>query len=188
MNQQEKKNLIKAGEVAFSRIEKINSELLTMTYGALVVQLMKDFENVDEVNVQLEKMGYKIGIRLIDEYMSKSGRSSCRDLKETAESIAKVGFKMFLNVNANVSNWNEKETEFIISFHDNPLNDFVELPDTLHGLNYSNILCGVIRGCLEVVQMKVDVKFIKCPLKGDDQSEIKVTLIEYLKEIIPDDE
>jgi trafficking protein particle complex subunit 3 len=160
-----------------------------MTYGSLVVQLMKDYENVDDVNVQLEKMGYKIGIRLIDEYMSKSGRSSCKDIKETAESIAKVGFKMFLNINANVISWNEKETEFVISFNDNPLNDFVELPEELKGsLNYSNILCGVIRGCLEIVQMKVDVKYVKCPLKGDDSSEIKVTLIEYLKEIIPDDE
>ena len=78
--------------------------------------------------------------------------------------------------------------EFIINFQDNPLNDFVELPENLKGLNYSNILCGVIRGCLEIVQMKVDVKYIKCPLRGDEQSEIKITLIEYLKEIIPDDE
>jgi len=30
--------------------------LFALTYGALVVQLMKDYEGVEEVNKQLEKM------------------------------------------------------------------------------------------------------------------------------------
>lgn len=33
-----------------------NGELFTLTYGALVAQLMKDYENDEEVNKQLEKM------------------------------------------------------------------------------------------------------------------------------------
>lgn len=33
-----------------------NAELLTMTYGSLVIQLLKDYEDVEEVNKQLEKM------------------------------------------------------------------------------------------------------------------------------------
>lgn len=35
---------------------------------------------------------------------------------------------------------------------DNPLTDFVELPEQLAGLKYSNLLCGVIRGALEMVR------------------------------------
>ena len=35
---------------------------------------------------------------------------------------------------------------------DNPLTDFVELPEQLQGLRYSNVLCGVIRGALEMVR------------------------------------
>lgn len=33
-----------------------NAELFTLTYGALVVQLVKDYEDYEEVNTQLEKM------------------------------------------------------------------------------------------------------------------------------------
>jgi Transport protein particle (TRAPP) component len=33
-----------------------NAELFTLTYGALVVQLIKDYEDYQEVNKQLEKM------------------------------------------------------------------------------------------------------------------------------------
>lgn len=33
-----------------------NAELFTLTYGALVVQLIKDYENYAEVNIQLERM------------------------------------------------------------------------------------------------------------------------------------
>ena len=39
-----------------SRTEKINAELFTLTYGALVVQLIQDYEDYAEVNKQLEKM------------------------------------------------------------------------------------------------------------------------------------
>lgn len=38
------------------RAEQINAELFTLTYGALVVQLIKDYEDYDEANKQLDKM------------------------------------------------------------------------------------------------------------------------------------
>lgn len=44
------------GEAAFSKVEKINSELFSLTYGAIVTQLLKDYEEVDATNAQLEKM------------------------------------------------------------------------------------------------------------------------------------
>jgi hypothetical protein len=33
-----------------------NAELFTLTYGAIVAQLVRDYEDVGEVNVQLAKM------------------------------------------------------------------------------------------------------------------------------------
>ena len=39
-----------------ARTEKINAELFILTYGALVVQLIQDYEDYAEVNKQLEKM------------------------------------------------------------------------------------------------------------------------------------
>ena len=46
------------GPAAWKGMEKMNSELFTLTYGALVAQLLRDHEDVEAVNVQLDKMGY----------------------------------------------------------------------------------------------------------------------------------
>src|SRR6266404_2498430 len=61
-----------------------------MTYGALVVQLIQDYEDYAEVNKQLEKMGYNIGTRLIEDFLARSNLGRCADFKETGEVIAKV--------------------------------------------------------------------------------------------------
>lgn len=37
-------------------MEQLNAELFSLTYGALVVQLVKDYEDYQEVNKQLDKM------------------------------------------------------------------------------------------------------------------------------------
>lgn len=43
---------------------------------------------------------------------------------------------------------------FSLTFDDNPLAEFVELPEEAleGGLWFSNVLCGVIRGALEMVR------------------------------------
>ena len=38
----------------------MNADLFTLTYGALVMDLIRDREHVDEVNRQLEKIGYNM--------------------------------------------------------------------------------------------------------------------------------
>jgi hypothetical protein len=49
----------------------------------------------------------------------------------------------------------QEKKEFSLVLEENPLIDFVELPDDCKGLHYCNVLCGVIRGALEMVQMSV---------------------------------
>lgn len=61
--------------------------MFTLTYGALVSQLIKDCEGVDDVNKQLERMGYNIGIRLIEDYLARTGSGRCYDFRDTAEKI-----------------------------------------------------------------------------------------------------
>jgi len=181
-----KPNYVKIGETTFKEVEKINSELFTLTYGAIVAQLIKDYEDIEAVNTQLEKMGYNIGVRLIEEFLARSNIPRCQDFKDTAEVISKVGFKMFLGVTATVANWEPKKNEFSLILEDNPLIEFVELPENIsQTLHYSNILCGVIRGALEMVQMSVDAKFVRDTLRGDEVSEIRVTLKEILQEEVP---
>jgi hypothetical protein len=60
--------------------------------------------------------------------------------------IAKIGFKMFLGVNADVSLWSEGNKAFTLTLTENPFIDFVELPPSMNELKYCNILVGIIKG------------------------------------------
>lgn len=138
-----------------NRVDKVPAELVTLTYGTIVAQLCKDFNNdYAEVNKQLDKMGYNIGMRLIEDFLAKSGSGACSNFRETADVISKVGFKIFMNIAPAITNWSADNKQFTLAFEENPLTDFVELPDDGRAqdeLWYSNILCGIIRGALEMV-------------------------------------
>jgi uncharacterized protein YjaZ len=74
-----------------SRVDKVSAELVTLTYGTIVVQLCKDYESdYLEVNRQLDKMGYNIGLRMIEDFLAKSNAPACANFRETAEMISKV--------------------------------------------------------------------------------------------------
>ena len=63
----------RAGEAAFAKLDKVSAELFTLTYGAIVTQLVADYEDEHEVNAQLLKLGKSIGVRLVDELLAKTG-------------------------------------------------------------------------------------------------------------------
>ena len=67
-----------------------------------------------------------------------------------------IGFKIFLNITPTVANWTNDSKSFSLIFEENPLADFVELPDdgkAQDELWFSNIYCGVLRGGLEMVRL-----------------------------------
>ena len=116
--------------------------------------------------------GYNIGIRLIEDFLARTGLQRCSTFAETAEVISKVAFKTFLNITpllsfpppsvpaAGPSSTNPGQnlpqpSEFILTFEENPLAEFADLPKDARdgGLWFSNVLCGVIRGALEMVSL-----------------------------------
>ncbi|KIW88623.1 uncharacterized protein Z519_10669 [Cladophialophora bantiana CBS 173.52] len=176
-----------------TRVDKVNAELVTLTYGTIVAQLCNDYDyDYTQVNQQLDKMGYNIGMRLIEDFLAKSNTGRCGNFRDTAEMISKVGFKIFLNITPTVTNWTADNKQFSLLFDENPLADFVELPDDGRAqdeLWFSNILCGVLRGALEMVQMSIEARFVSDILRGNDVTEMRVTLIRYIEdEMPPDDE
>lgn len=167
------------GEVAWSQTEKINAELFAFTYGSLVVKLIKELESLSKVNSTLDEMGYNIGMRLIDDFLSKN-EVNCDKLSDTAEIIAKVGFKAYLGITCEVANWSEETKEYPKEFSlivsENPMTEYVELREDYRELSYCNLICGVIRGCLHMLKFESRVFVLKDSLKGDDVTEIRVVV------------
>ena len=76
-----------------TRVDKVNAELVTLTYGTIVAQLCTDYEyDYAQVNQQLDKMGYNIGMRLVEDFLAKSNTGRCGNFRDTAEMISKAGF------------------------------------------------------------------------------------------------
>ena len=142
-------------------------------------------------------MGYNIGTRIVDEFFAKSppNRGLCKNFRETVEVIAKDGFKMFLGVTCDVQSipGASPDQQFSLILKENPLADFVVLPPQYQNnggekLWYSNLLCGVIRGALDMLNIKVECYFVKDTLNGDQQTEIRMELKEIAKDKYEDDD
>ena len=50
---------------------------------------------------------------------------------------------------------------------------------------YSNVLCGVIRGALEMLQVQVEVQFVGDILRGDTSTEIRVVFVRMIDDSQP---
>ncbi|CAJ0587542.1 unnamed protein product, partial [Mesorhabditis spiculigera] len=161
---------------------KMSAELFSLTYGSLVAELLKDYEDTKQVNQQLDKIGFNMGIRLADDFLSKQATvPKCTDCRQMADVLAKTAIPAYLGVPATISSWGNSDREFSLVLENNPLTEFVELPPNLSTLHYSQVLAGAIRGGLEAVHIKV----ITTATENPSNTEIRVRFIEILKDNLP---
>ena len=208
------------GRITFqsTALEKVNSELFSLTYGAFLVQMLRDANgDASFVNAKLRGIGKSIGNRLIEEYLAKmmntggggngvgngsyyggsnNAADSCKTFREVMENVAFVGFRMFLNARCRLVDWssnsssngssgntpttNDNSTSNMnsnsssshesvtLAIEDLSLADFVELPEKYtNSLSYCEVVCGVVEGALESVNVRVKVHFVKDGLRSD---------------------
>ncbi|KFD57245.1 hypothetical protein M514_01756 [Trichuris suis] len=106
-------------------------------------------------------------------------------MKEVAAVLVKA-LKMYMGFTATVTDWSPAGDEFSLVFDGNPLAEFVELPQERHGnLQYSQALCGAIRGALEMVHFEVTVAFVRDQLREGTDNEIRVRLVKKLDDHLP---
>lgn len=189
---------------------KANAELFALTYGALVGELVRDLETSELITEELDRMGHSMGIRCIEEFLAKSEATKCASFAQTAD-LLKTALRMFLgivvdtrmttdkptattasssspaenknNPDATTStNNNNNKPFYSIVFQDNPLTIFVELPETMADLPYNQLLAGMCRGMLELLQYDCQCHIAKSMVNGDDTNEIVVTLQQVLQE------
>eukprot|EP00123_Amoebidium_parasiticum_P010801 comp20333_c0_seq1/m.25601 comp20333_c0_seq1/g.25601 ORF comp20333_c0_seq1/g.25601 comp20333_c0_seq1/m.25601 type:complete len:182 (-) comp20333_c0_seq1:234-779(-) len=165
--------------------KKVNLELFVLTYGALVAQLLKDTGDEETVNKTLDSIGYSMGTRLAEDFLSRIAISRCTEFKETAEVLTKTLFSMYMGIQPPVTNWSEDSKEFSVLLPDNPMNDFIELPPNHTKILFSNVIAGILRGGLEAMQLKCDVWFVQDVLRGDKETEIRLRLKEVLDDEVP---
>lgn len=150
----------------------------------MVRQAVEDCEgDAEAANRQLELIGFNIGGRLIDEFLAKNEGEPCRSFKDVAEKVA-LGFKMFAGVDVALSQ--KSEQEFMVSFRENPLDAHVQLPEELRALSYSSVVCGIVRGACEAVNVRVKCYFTADRLQGADAYELRVELEELIRKKLVD--
>lgn len=49
--------------------------------------MLKEIENPDDVNKQLERIGYNMGVRLIEDFLARTTSNRCLEMRETADKI-----------------------------------------------------------------------------------------------------
>lgn len=93
-------------------MDKVNAELVTLTYGTIVAQLCNDHDHdYVEVNRQLDRMGYNIGLRLIEDFFAKTNTGRCSNFKDTAEVISKACYPECLPVNQELTKFDEARSD-----------------------------------------------------------------------------
>ncbi|KAL0231987.1 hypothetical protein PCE1_002983 [Barthelona sp. PCE] len=173
-------NVLKASEAAYSKLPKVSSELLTLTYGVFIQQIFKTTYRIEDVNAKLLEIGQNMGLRIVDDFLSHIVFERCSSFTETCQILVGSGFMYFFGVSGTILSWNEENSQCVFLLKHNLLNNFVEIPAHLEGLKYNNMLCGVIKGALNAINFKVKVEEVESTVYGANDDVFSISLEELL--------
>ena len=177
----------KGVDAIFMEKKQNKVELLTFMYGSLLVRLTKDIKDINELNKKIESIGYEMGKRLVDDLIDDFQRGlDVSDQNKLMEKLIIQLTQYYLGILGTFNQVSEKEYHLI--FPENPISFYVELPESLDGLCYSNIICRMLRGMLETSGFEIQCEFVKDKMKGDELNDLKITLVKYIEERFVDDE
>uniref|UniRef100_A0A7N4NQI8 Uncharacterized protein n=1 Tax=Sarcophilus harrisii TaxID=9305 RepID=A0A7N4NQI8_SARHA len=132
--------------------KKMSFQLFTLIHKALVTQLCKEYKKRLRWKQTTEKKGrgYNSDVRF---KILGIGQILIGTMTlENSDVIANVASKMCLGI----TNCSLASDEFSLILENNPLVKCVGLLDNNASLIYSNLLCGMLRGILKMVQMAVE--------------------------------
>jgi trafficking protein particle complex subunit 3 len=224
-------NALQIGTILWQKQSKCNAEFFALTYGSLIAELLRDIEDPILITNELDRMGHSIGIRCIEEVLAKISSLSIQQQQQIAaqqqqslptsssittgsyktfletSDLIQTTFRMFLGITSEAKVMSD--TSYTISFTDNPLAIFVELPPSLSisssssttmnqqqssssssstsNFEYSQLFIGMIRGMLEMLQYDVSCHFTNTTLSsGNDATSTTNDILVELKQILQD--
>lgn len=166
--------------VAADRGYNIGTRLIEDFLARTNLSKCSDFREVGEV---VSKVGFKMFLNITPTVIHHQQEDAGASAAATAVSAQQASAAS--TQAAGTASAGSKE--FSLVLEENPLAEFVELPRDARagGLWFSNVLAGVLRGALEMVQMQTECYFVSDTLRGDETTELRVRLIKHLDEEAP---
>lgn len=161
----------------------VNVELFALTYGSLVLSIVKETNNIEDANAKLAKIGTSIGNRITDDIVVSQDPYDVKTFKQACSLIAK-SMKTYLGINCQqIDVPDESTARFRID--DNPITRFVTIPLEYDGLVYLTPLLSALKTIFAMLHFSTEVRLVADRLRGAPANEIEVKLIEVLTDTLP---
>jgi len=171
-----------------SKRARVQKEVLALHYGVLVSEMVKVYDgNTLHINTALKNLGIAGGHSMIEEILSEiMGIEELTDSMQTFFNLLEIvmyyGMKLHFGISADCIPIEGRSEALYIVLHDNPLETFVNVPLSMKStLHYSNLIVGIIQGCLEGMNVVARCEFVRSGANQQFCRTILVTFIKYVK-------